>query len=80
MLSIQPIRKGFEIDSRPKVVAGVDLASISQAMIEIVSNSSLREILEYDEVRKIIRYREGIPDSVKKDIVAFINARTVGFV
>jgi hypothetical protein len=48
-----------------------------RVVIDIVRNSSLHSLLEYDETLNVIRYRKSVPSAVKEAIAAFLDSRGV---
>lgn len=53
-------------------------SSIGQAVVDIVRNSSLSSLLEYEPAERCVRYREDISLSIKTDIAKFVNEHVQG--
>jgi hypothetical protein len=49
-----------------------------RAVIEIVENSQLQSLLEFDREGNCVRFRQQTPDSVIREVAEFVSANTTG--
>lgn len=61
------LRPELSIRSRPEY----------HAVVDIVQNSGLSELLEHDNSRNCIRYRSEVPASIREKVAQFVRDRSV---